>query len=93
LLNRFKKKRENGQTDLKIDKGTFEIHVSRYYSIIQWIADVVLGCFFVTGSILNLMGVNPLYPNIAWLIGSLAMTVRPIIRVIKHITIKSKINE
>ena len=51
---------------------------------------MILGCFFITGSILNLLDSDYFYSDMAYLIGSLAMTVRPIIKVYKHIQVKKK---
>lgn len=90
MLGRIKKEEHEDGVDLKIEHRSFNIFLLRYSNIITWIADVILGCFFITGSILNLLDSDPLYSNMAYLIGSLAMTVRPIIKVYKHIQIKKK---
>ncbi|QVY61186.1 YrhK family protein [Cytobacillus gottheilii] len=93
MLKNVKRKEYDGGIDIEIDQGRFKIQFAQYTYIIQWIADTVIGCFFITGSILNLLNVPSVYPNSAYLIGSLAMIVRPIIRVFRHINIRKLTQE
>lgn len=88
MFNRVKRKDHENGFDIEIDQGRFRIRFAQYYYIVQWIADAVIGCFFIAGSVMNLLGTPPPYSNIAYLIGSLAMIVRPVIRVIRHISIR-----
>ncbi|WP_338471522.1 YrhK family protein [Niallia sp. XMNu-256] len=90
MFGRIKKEEDENGVVLKIEHKKFNIFILRYSYIITLIADIILGCFFITGSILNLLGSDPFYSNMSYLIGSLAMTVRPIIRVYKHIQVKKK---
>ncbi|WP_369412834.1 YrhK family protein [Oceanobacillus alkalisoli] len=60
----------------------------RKYDSIQLIGDILTGISFVTGSILNLTGAPSMYGQILYLIGSLALTVHPTIKIIR----RTKIN-
>ena len=90
MFGRIEKKEHENGADLKIEHKNFNIFILRYSNIITWIANMILGCFFIIGSILNLLDSDSFYSDMAYLIGSLAMTVRPIIKVYKHIQVKKK---
>lgn len=85
-----RKERKDGNIDFEIEHRHFKIKFFSYYSLIEWIADVMIGSFFILGSVLNFFGVEALYSYLCYLIGSLSMTVRPTIKVIKHIKIRKK---
>lgn len=88
MIKQVKRKEQKGEEiDFKIERRHFTVQLFSYYSLIQWLADIMVGSFFILGSILNFLNVETSYSYICYLIGSLAMTVRPTIKVIKHIKI------
>lgn len=80
---KFKTKENDERDDFEILGKRFKIYFIEKYAVIQLIGDILVGLFFVTGSVLNLAGAPAVYGNVAYLIGSLSLTIRPIIKVIR----------
>ncbi|MCF3942808.1 YrhK family protein [Oceanobacillus alkalisoli] len=89
LFPKIKTKEQGNQYDLEITYGRFRLYIIKKYDSIQLIGDILTGISFVSGSILNLTGAPSMYGQILYLIGSLALTVRPTIKVIR----RSKLNK
>lgn len=88
LLPKIKTKENGDRYDLELSNGRFSLYVITKYESIQLIGDILTGISFVTGSILNITGAASIYGQILYLIGSLALTVRPTIKIIR----RSKLN-
>lgn len=88
LLPKIKTKENGDRYDLELTYGRFSLYVIKKYESIQLIGDILTGISFVTGSILNITGAASIYGQILYLIGSLALTVRPTIKIIR----RSKLN-
>ena len=88
LLPKIKTKDRGDHYDLEINYGKFRLYILKKYDSIQLIGDILTGISFVTGSILNLTGASTIYGQILYLIGSLALTVRPTIKIIRRTRIK-----
>ncbi len=88
LLPKIKTKENGDRYDLELSNGRFSLYVIKKYESIQLIGDILTGISFVTGSILNITGAASIYGQILYLIGSLALTVRPTIKIIR----RSKLN-
>lgn len=88
LLPKIKTKENGDRYDLELSNGRFSLYVIKKYESIQLIGDILTGISFVMGSILNITGAASIYGQILYLIGSLALTVRPTIKIIR----RSKLN-
>ncbi|MFC3038779.1 YrhK family protein [Virgibacillus xinjiangensis] len=83
LIPKIRTKEKSDRYDLEIDQGPFKIYFTEKYATLQLIGDIMVGVSFVTGSILNFWQATDLYGNIAYLLGSLSLTIRPILKIIR----------
>ncbi|MFC0013607.1 MULTISPECIES: YrhK family protein [Allobacillus] len=72
------------QYDLEIKNGKFKIYFTEKYASIQLLGDIAVGFFFVFASLNNIFGGPSIISNSAYLIGSLSLTVRPILKIIRR---------
>ena len=78
----------NGETtDISIHGQSLEVYFKRKYTFFQLVGDVLVGIFFVTGSILNFFPSTELFGRIAYLLGSLSLTIRPLLKIIRNMWI------
>ncbi len=78
----------NGDTkDISIAGQSLEIYFKEKYASLQLLGDILVGIFFVSGSILNFFQSVSLYGNILYLLGSLSLTIRPLLKITKRIWI------
>lgn len=90
FIPKIRTKDQGDRYDLEIVGSKFTLYFKGKYAIIQLIGDILVGISFVTGSILNLAGAPSVYGNVAYLIGSLSLTVRPTIKVIRKALIYNR---
>ncbi|MFC2947102.1 YrhK family protein [Virgibacillus sediminis] len=83
LLPKIKTREKDDRYDLEVVQGPFKIYFTEKYATLQLIGDILVGVSFVTGSILNFWDATDLYGNIAYLLGSLSLTIRPILKIIR----------
>lgn len=90
IFPKLRTKDQGDRYDLELDEGKYKIFFMEKYATIQLMGDILVGIFFVTGSVLNLFGTPAVYGNIAYLIGSLSLAVRPTIKTIRRMWISNK---
>lgn len=66
---------------LDIKAGGFRLFFKKRYKLITTMNDILIGFFFVGGSILNFFSTTELYGRILYLCGSLMLASRPILRI------------
>ncbi|WP_054859457.1 YrhK family protein [Gracilibacillus sp. JCM 18860] len=74
--------------DISIAGQSLEIYFKEKYASLQLLGgDILVGIFFVSGSILNFFQSVSLYGNILYLLGSISLTIRPLLKITKRIWI------
>lgn len=86
FLPEIKTKQNQNQNveDIEITNGKFKIYLTEKYASIQLLGDILVGFFFVFGSLMNIFGAPEVIGNSSYLIGSLSLTVRPILKIIRR---------
>lgn len=79
-----KEDQQRNKYDLEIKNGHFKIYFTEKYASIQLFGDIAVGFFFVFGSLINIFGGPSVISNSAYLVGSLSLTVRPILKIIRR---------
>lgn len=72
---------------LKVHLGRFRFFFYRQYDLVSLINDVLIGLAFVAGSILNFMDSMVTFGNILYLLGSLFLLARPLLKIIHNSTL------
>lgn len=83
IIPKIRTNESDNKYDLEVDQGPFEIYFKEKYASLQILVDVVVGLFFVTGSILNFMESAQVLGNISYLIGSVALALRAVLKIIR----------
>ncbi|WP_339227812.1 YrhK family protein [Oceanobacillus sp. FSL K6-2867] len=73
--------------DISIYGQSLEVYFKKKYTFFQLVGDVLVGIFFVTGSILNFFSSTELFGSIAYLLGSLSLTIRPLLKILRNMWI------
>ncbi|MCT1578738.1 YrhK family protein [Oceanobacillus kimchii] len=82
-IPRIKNYKEGNKQDFSIYSQSLEVYFQEKYNFLQLIGDVLVGIFFVTGSILNFFAITDFYGNVAYLLGSLSLTIRPLLKILR----------
>ena len=91
---RKKFKRTSGiKNDIILNVGSFEVYFENIYSIYSLINDLLIGLLFIVGSISNLLNGPPILGQILFLIGSVALILRPLIKIIQNTHVYQEKNE
>ncbi|SFE26529.1 YrhK-like protein [Lentibacillus persicus] len=77
--------------DLKA--GRFRLYFRRKYRLISLSNDLLIGFFFITGSILNFFTATASFGSIAYLLGSIFLASRPILKIIHNTGLKDDYKE
>ncbi|MGN7313376.1 YrhK family protein [Alkalicoccobacillus gibsonii] len=91
---------KNKKNYLSLKLGQFRFYFRKRFRIISTANDILIGLFFVTGSILNLFPDTSSMGPYLYLAGSLLLLSRPILRIIhdgsiehrqeRHLTLENK---
>lgn len=90
LFPKIRNRKKGNRTDFEMIYGRFKIYFIEKFKVIQLLGDIFIGLFFVTGSILNLMDIDMIYGLVSYLVGSIIMIVRPILKVLEHVWVIKK---
>lgn len=75
------KRKEN---DVEIEAKRFKIYFQKKYQVISLTNDVITGLMFIAGSLLNLFGAPAIYGNVIYLLASIFLTIRPLLKIFRH---------
>ena len=93
-LKRKKFKRSTGvKHDIIVKIGSFELYFENIYSIYSLINDLLIGILFIGGSLVNLLDGPALLGQILYFIGSIALILRPLIKIIQNTHVYKQHNE
>lgn len=84
IIPRVRTNESDDKYDLEVDPGPFEIYFKEKYASLQILADVIVGVFFVIGSILNFMESMQLLGSVSYLIGSVALALRAVLKILRR---------
>lgn len=84
---KIKTYKKDDSTDISIKGKSLEFYFKRKYTFLQLAGDVLVGIFFVTGSIMNFFPATSFYGSIAYLLGSISLTIRPLLKIIRSMWI------
>ena len=87
---KIKTYKKDNSTGLSIQGKSLELYFKQKYRFLQLAGDVLVGIFFVSGSIMNFFDATALYGSIAYLLGSLSLTIRPLLKIIRNTWIYKK---
>lgn len=76
--------------DVVVKVGKLRIYFQNYYTIISLVNDVLLGGLFLIGSIATLLNAAGWIRQWSYLIGSLFMLMRPILKILRNVFIYDK---
>ncbi|MFG6147683.1 YrhK family protein [Halobacillus sp. B23F22_1] len=82
-----------GKNYLDLKAGRFRVFFRRRYKFISLFNDVLVGVFFITGSSLNFFSGTALYGNACYLLGSLFLGTRPVLKFIHDTTFKNEMKK
>ena len=93
-LKRKKFKRSTGvKHDIIIKIGNFELYFENVYSIYSLINDLLIGILFIGGSLVNLFDGPARIGQVLYFIGSIALILRPLIKIIQNTHVYRQHNE
>ena len=81
-------KGEGDEAGIKL--GNIHIYLQKQGSVRQMVNDVLIGIFFVLGSIFNFMEAAEWYGNVSYLAGSMILAGRSIRTTARQFTVKSE---
>lgn len=93
-LKRKKFKRSTGvKHDIIVKIGIFELYFENVYSIYSLINDLLIGILFIGGSLVSLFDGPARIGQVLYLIGSIALILRPLIKIIQNTHVYRQQNE
>ena len=75
------------EEDVIIKASRFRIYFQNRYMLISLTNDILTGLFYIFGSIVSLTSLPAIYGTIAYLIGGVFLTIRPLIKIVRHVYI------
>ncbi|MCM2674926.1 YrhK family protein [Alkalicoccobacillus plakortidis] len=82
------KKEEQDYIDLQA--GRFRLYFRKRYQLITTVNDLLIGFFFVVGSILNFFSSIEMVGNSLYLCGSLLLASRPVLRIMHDASLRNE---
>ncbi|MFD1031328.1 YrhK family protein [Metaplanococcus flavidus] len=76
---------------LEITTGASRVIFTKHCRLTRTINDLLVGTFFVFGSLLNLLAIAELYGNLLYLSGSLILACRAVYSVKENITVHHEV--
>lgn len=81
------------EEDVIIKGGRFRIYFENRYMLISMTNDILTGLFYIFGSIVSLTKLPAFYGTVAYLIGGIFLTIRPLIKIVRHVFIYDERNQ
>lgn len=81
------------EEDVIIKASRFRIYFQNRYMLISLTNDILTGLFYIFGSIVSLTSLPAIYGTIAYLIGGVFLTIRPLIKIVRHVYIYNERNQ
>ncbi|SFE73428.1 YrhK family protein [Alteribacillus iranensis] len=78
---------------LDVKAGRFRLYFRKRYRLITTVNDLLIGLFFVTGSILNFFQSLSIVGSILYLCGSLLLGSRPVLRIMHDTSLRNEMKE
>lgn len=79
---------ELGKDEDVIIKGRrFHVYFKNRYLLISLTNDILTGLFYIFGSIVSLTDLPAIYGTIAYLIGAIFLTIRPLLKIVRYVFI------
>ena len=78
------KKTSRTKNDIILNIGSFEVYFENIYSIYSLINDLLIGLLFIAGSLFNLFDAPPVIGQSLFLIGSIALVLRPLFKMTQN---------
>lgn len=70
------------KNDVEIKTKGFKIYFQKKYQVISLTNDVITGLMFIAGSLASILGAPKIYGNVIYLIASILLTVRPLLKIL-----------
>ncbi|MFC5713017.1 YrhK family protein [Thalassorhabdus alkalitolerans] len=84
---------QEGKEYLDVKAGRFRLYFYRRYKVITVINDLLIGILFVTGSLLNFSSQTEIFGMVAYLLGSIFLFIRPLLRLIRNTSLRRDITD
>ncbi|WP_227521943.1 YrhK family protein [Bacillus solitudinis] len=78
---------------LSIQAGRFRIFFNKRYRVITVLNDLLIGVLFLTGSCLNFFSITETYANVFYLLGSLFLVGRPVLRLMHNTSLRKEMKD
>ncbi|RNA67121.1 YrhK family protein [Alteribacter keqinensis] len=78
---------------LDVKAGRFRLYFRKRYRLITTVNDLLIGLFFVTGSILNFFSSAEIFGMVLYLCGSLLLGSRPVLRIMHDAELRNEMKE
>ncbi|SDI79507.1 YrhK family protein [Alteribacillus bidgolensis] len=78
---------------VNIKAGRFRVFFRKRYRLITTLNDILIGFLFVLGSCLNFFQATANFGNVAYLLASFTLTVRPILKLIHNSTLRNEMKD
>lgn len=78
---------------IDMQAGRFRIYFRKRYRLITTVNDLLIGFFFVVGSILNFFTALQTIGNSLYLCGSLLLASRPVLRIMHDTSLRNEMKE
>ena len=78
---------------LDIKAGRFRIYFHKRYKLITTVNDLLIGLFFVVGSVLNFFTDTSIYGKSLYLCGSVLLGSRPILRIMHDTSLRNEMKQ
>lgn len=79
--------------DMMMTVGNLKFYFENLYSIYSLINDLLIGILFIGGSLSNLLDGPPILGQTLFFIGSIALILRPLLKIIQNTHVYKKENE
>jgi len=83
----------DGKDRLDVKFGRFRLFFKKRFKLITTVNDLLIGLFFVTGSILNFFSSTEIVGTILYLLGSLLLASRPVLRIMHDTQLRNEMKE
>lgn len=78
---------------LDVKAGRFRLYFKKRYQLITTVNDLMIGFFFVSGSVLNFFSPTEIIGMIFYLFGSLLLGSRPVLRIMHDTQLRNEMKE
>lgn len=75
------------EEDIEIKSGRFRLYFQNRYTLISLVNDILIGIFYIIGSLATLTDIPDIYGTYLYLIGGVFLTARPILKIFHNVFI------